>query len=158
MNYIDITQNKHTHCVQNHTVVITNREGIQGPAGRDGEVPVIGNNGNWFVNGIDTKIPARGVKGTDGFSPYISAETGNWVTADGDTGIHAGTGGSGEGGSREILFYHSAEYFPQVGVANIIYVDKSTTKMYSWSEWEQGYVLYNEESEDIIYCGGAFDE
>ena len=45
MNYIDVTQNKHTHCVRNNTVVITNREGIQGTPGRDGDTPYIGANG-----------------------------------------------------------------------------------------------------------------
>lgn len=154
MNYIDITQNKHTHCVKNNTVVITNREGIQGPPGRDGEIPVIGSNGNWVVNGVDSGIPAIGKKGEDGFSPYISAETGNWVDANGDTGVPAG----GEGSvSREILFYTNTNYFPQVGVANVVYVDKSTVKMYSWNEELFGYVPYNEETETDIYCGGAFD-
>lgn len=158
MNYIDITQNKHTHCVQNHTVVVTNREGIQGPPGRDGEVPVISDAGTWIVDGIDTKLPARGAAGKDGFSPYISAETGNWVTSTGDTGIPAGGNGSGGVDTREIVFYYSTAHFPQVGVSNIIYVDKSSTKMYAWDEWQQGYVPYNDDADDMIYCGGAFDE
>jgi hypothetical protein len=158
MNYIDITQNKHTHCVQNKTVVITNREGIQGPAGKDGSAPEIGPNGTWIVDGVDTKVPARGGSGKDGFSPYISAETGNWVTSTGDTGIPATGGGSSGGGDvKEIVFYYSTAHFPQSGVANVIYVDKSSTKMYAWDEWQQGYIPYNEDDEDIIYCGSAFE-
>ena len=39
--------------------------GVQGPAGADGQA------------------------GADGFSPYIDATTGNWVDAEGDTGVHA---------------------------------------------------------------------
>jgi hypothetical protein len=158
MNYIDVTQNKHTHCVKNNTIVITNREGIQGTPGRDGDTPYIGANGNWFVGGVDTKIPARGNPGKEGFSPYISPDTGNWVTSEGDTGISAG-GGSADGSpSREILFFHSSEYFPQIGVTNVVYVDKATMKMYAWDEWQQGYVMYNDDTDDVIYCGGAFDE
>lgn len=156
MNYIDVTQNQHTHCIKNHTVVITNREGIQGPAGRDGEIPVIGDNGNWYVNGVDTGKLAVGSDGEDGFSPYISKETGNWVDKNGDTGIFAG---GGEGGSvKEIYFFYSTNYFPQKGESNVVYVDNSHTKMYSWDDSKQGYVPYNDDSEEIIYCGGAFDE
>ena len=155
MNYIDVTQNHNTHCIKNNTVVITNREGIQGPPGRDGTTPTISNSGTWIINGMDTGLPSRGINGSDGFSPYISEETGNWVDSNGDTGIPAG----GEGTvSKEILFYYSTAQFPQTGVANIIYVDKSTTKMYSWDDNQQGYVLYNDDSDIDIYCGNAFDE
>jgi hypothetical protein len=154
MNYIDVTQNMHSHCVKNHTVVITNREGIQGIPGNDGKTPIIGNNGNWFVDGVDTGIVARGEHGNDGFSPYISKETGNWVDANGDTGISAGGGGES---IKELLFFYSANHFPQVGVSNIVYVDNTNTKMYKWDESKQGYVLYNDDTEEIIYCGGAFD-
>lgn len=81
----------------------------------------IGDNGNWFINGEDTGISARGEgadgaqgdrgfdgdngangangangkDGKDGLTPYIGAN-GNWWIGDKDTGIPAqGSGGSG---------------------------------------------------------------
>ena len=43
-------------------------QGIQGIPGNDGHTPVItiGDNGNWFVDGVDTGIHAQGVKGEKG--------------------------------------------------------------------------------------------
>ncbi len=38
-------------------------QGIQGPAG---PTPTIGSNGNWFINGTDTKSPSRGAQGPRG--------------------------------------------------------------------------------------------
>ena len=157
MNYIDITQNKNTHCIENNTVVITNREGIQGIPGKDGATPTIGNNKNWFINGVDTGMPSQGEAGSDGFSPYISPDTGNWVDKNGDTGVPASGGGEGME-SKEILFFYSTAHFPATGVSNIIYVDKLNVKMYSWDESRKGYVPYNDESGIDIYCGDAFSE
>ena len=54
------------------TFVVVNGEqgeqGIQGLPGKDGTVPVItvGDNGNWFVDGVDTGIKAQGPKGDKG--------------------------------------------------------------------------------------------
>ena len=43
---------------------ITNGEdgknGKDGAAGADGSVITIGDNGNWFIDGVDTELPARG--------------------------------------------------------------------------------------------------
>ena len=43
-------------------------QGIQGNPGADGHTPVItiGDNGNWFINGDDTEIPAQGPQGESG--------------------------------------------------------------------------------------------
>ena len=43
-------------------------QGIQGKPGEDGHSPVvsIGSNGNWYVDGVDTNIPAKGEKGDSG--------------------------------------------------------------------------------------------
>ena len=94
-------------------------QGIQGEPGADGHTPVItiGENGNWFVDGVDTGIAAQGPKGDqgeqgpqgepgkdgedgkdgkdgeDGQTPYIGAN-GNWWIGDTDTGVKAaGTDG-----------------------------------------------------------------
>lgn len=37
-----------------------------GPQGEPGSTPIIGNNGNWFINGIDTGLPSRGIQGVAG--------------------------------------------------------------------------------------------
>ena len=39
---------------------------LKGENGKDGAVPVIGSNGNWFIDGVDTGVPARGKDGVDG--------------------------------------------------------------------------------------------
>ncbi|MBP5574518.1 MAG: leucine-rich repeat protein [Bacilli bacterium] len=75
-------------------------QGIQGNPGADGHTPVItiGNNGNWYVDGIDTGIQAQGPqgpagqKGEDGKSIY----TGNGVPSellgkDGDSFVNLDT-------------------------------------------------------------------
>lgn len=41
-------------------------EFLRGPAGRDGDSPVIGDNGNWWVGGKDTGVKAAGEKGDAG--------------------------------------------------------------------------------------------
>lgn len=114
MNYIDITNNHTTHCVQNNTVVVTNREGIQGPPGKDGATPYIDKiTGNWCIAGMDTGVLAVGVagdtpfinadgywcignvntgvvaKGADGITPRIDPETFHWIIGDEDTQICA---------------------------------------------------------------------
>ncbi|QTJ38301.1 YSIRK-type signal peptide-containing protein [Dolosigranulum pigrum] len=38
-------------------------KGDKGEDGADGHTPTIGENGNWFINGVDTEKPARGEKG-----------------------------------------------------------------------------------------------
>ena len=43
-------------------------QGIQGEPGQDGHTPVIiiGDNGNWFIDGVDTGVSAEGIKGETG--------------------------------------------------------------------------------------------
>ena len=45
-------------------------QGIQGVPGKDGHTPVItiGSNGNWFIDGVDSNISAKGPKGDKGDS------------------------------------------------------------------------------------------
>lgn len=60
------------------TIEITDKNGTQakdikdGVDGKDGETPIItiGGNGNWFINGVDTLVSAKGTKGDagEGFS------------------------------------------------------------------------------------------
>ena len=68
-------------------------------------VPYIGANGNWFVNGKDMGIAAQGPAGEDGETPYIG-ENGNWwigetdlkVPAQGEAGPAGPQGPAGETG------------------------------------------------------------
>jgi hypothetical protein len=63
-------------------------DSLKGKDGEDGAVPVIGENGNWIIDGIDTGIPARGKDGKDGVTPVIG-EYGNWLIDGRDTGVPA---------------------------------------------------------------------
>ena len=65
----------------------------QGVPGQDGHTPVItiGENGNWFVDGVDTGTKAQGPAGQagqDGVTPHIG-DNGNWWIDDHDTGVPA---------------------------------------------------------------------
>lgn len=79
--------------------------GKDGVDGNDGDVPVIGSNGNWYIGGVDTKIPARGKDGingqdgVDGITPKIG-DNGNWFIGETDTKIPAkgDKGDKGDGG------------------------------------------------------------
>lgn len=69
---------------------------LRGSDGEAGAVPIIGSNGNWMIDGVDTGVPASGNDGKDGITPHIG-ENGNWFIEDEDTGIPA-RGEQGEKG------------------------------------------------------------
>ena len=86
MNYIDVTQNKTSHCIKHRVVKIINREGIQGPPGKDGITPSINeDNGHWMLGDVDTGVLACGQPGE---TPYINAD-GYWCIGDENTGVLA---------------------------------------------------------------------
>ena len=68
----------------------------KGKDGQDGATPVIGENGNWWIGGVDTGVPATGADGQDGATPEISSN-GNWWIGGVDTGVPA-KGQDGEDG------------------------------------------------------------
>ena len=76
--------------------------GAPGAPGHAGLSPVIGSNGNWYVGGVDTGVPATGPQGPQGDAglggntPAIGAN-GNWYIGGADTGIPA-TGPQGPQG------------------------------------------------------------
>ncbi|MDO5433840.1 hypothetical protein [Eubacterium sp.] len=53
--------------------------------GEQGDTPVIGENGHWFIGGTDTGLPSRGATGP---APAIG-ENGNWTIDNVDTGVKA---------------------------------------------------------------------
>lgn len=100
---------------------------LTGADGKDGVTPNVGSNGNWWVNGEDTGIPAKGEDGKDGtdgedgkdgedgHTPVIEIKDGYWYIDgvntgqvaqgpkgdkgdDGETGAAGGTGGMGDKG------------------------------------------------------------
>ena len=73
---------------------------LSGADGQNGVTPNIGDNGNWWIGGEDTGIPAKGkdgADGQDGATPVIG-ENGNWWIGGVDTGVPA-TGADGEDGA-----------------------------------------------------------
>jgi hypothetical protein len=64
---------------------------LTGAKGQDGSTPVIGGNGNWFIDGKDTGIPAKGKDGAPGKdgSVVTIGSNGNWLIDGKDTGIRA---------------------------------------------------------------------
>ena len=112
------------------TFVVTNGEkgdqGIQGVKGEDGHTPVItvGDNGNWFVDGVDTGIHAqgpKGEKGEDGVSVvsiektseagladiytinYSDGHTSTFVVTNGEKGDQGIQGVKGEDGHTPVI-------------------------------------------------------
>lgn len=61
---------------------------LSGADGQNGVTPNIGENGNWWIGGVDTGVPATGADGEDGATPEIG-ENGNWWIDGEDTGIPA---------------------------------------------------------------------
>lgn len=92
---------------------------LTGAKGQDGSTPTIGENNNWFIDGIDTGIPAKGQDGQDGEdgkdgqdgqtgqagqagqdgSVITIGDNGNWFIDGIDTGITA-FGKNGENGKN----------------------------------------------------------
>ena len=48
--------------------VVVGGMGQKGEPGKDGLTPFIGNNGNWWIGGLDTGVKAAGQNGTDGIN------------------------------------------------------------------------------------------
>lgn len=46
----------------------------------EGTTPQIGDNGNWYIGGVDTGKPSRGAAGTDGKTPVRGTDY--WTAAD----------------------------------------------------------------------------
>lgn len=58
----------------------------------NGKTPIItiGDNGNWYIDGVDTGKPSQGHDGTNGDTPSIEiGENGNWIINGNNTGIKA---------------------------------------------------------------------
>lgn len=72
--------------------------GADGKDGKNGSIPVIGENGNWWIDGVDTGKPSKGADGTDGTKIEISDHN-TWVLDGVDTGVPV-TGADGADGKE----------------------------------------------------------
>lgn len=63
--------------------------GPKGDKGDNGITPTVGENNNWFIDGIDTGVAATGPKGEQGETPRIEPVSNHWFIGDEDTGIVA---------------------------------------------------------------------
>lgn len=119
-------------------------KGDKGDKGDPGDTPTIGSNGNWWIGGVDTGIPATGSSGSDGadgsdgkdgqdgrdgkdgedgkdgLTPYIGSN-GNWWIGTTDTGIKAaGTNGAdGKDGANGKNGTNGKDGADGVGIADI---------------------------------------
>ena len=77
--------------------------GVNGVDGKDGSVVEIGENGNWYIDGVDTELPARGPKGETG-APGADG-------ADGKDGINGTDGKDGADGKDGVYYYPNEDGF-----------------------------------------------
>ena len=83
---------------------ITIYHGKKGENGEDGQTPHVGENGNWWIGGADTRVKATGEAGQAGETPKIGSN-GNWWIGSSDTGIKA----EGKDGVTPIIGIKQAE-------------------------------------------------
>lgn len=82
-----------TNVENGYKIVFSNGTELLIRNGNDGHTPVItlGDNGNWFIDGVDT---GKAAAGQDGLSPVLSIVDGYWHLNDVNTGVKAeGTDG-----------------------------------------------------------------
>lgn len=92
-NLLDVL-NKRLYVVSYETIdgsyVITMSDGTKLSVRNTSSFIKIGENGNWWIDGIDTGNLAKGTKGEKGDAPKIAiGSNGNWIINDEDTGISA---------------------------------------------------------------------
>ena len=99
--------------------------GANGANGKDGSVVTIGENGNWFIDGVDTGMASKGAAGK---SPRIN-EAGNWEIWDVETEAWVDTNVSAVGASTYVVdcgSYYELNVMEKVDGENAEYV---TTKL-----------------------------
>ena len=75
--------------------------GLTGEDGENGHTPYIGENGHWWIDQVDTQVPAfyTATDGDNGLTPYIGSN-GHWFIGNTDTNVlaEAMTGDNGKDG------------------------------------------------------------
>lgn len=130
-NGIKVTTSKGSYEIVNGKDGVNGTNGTNGTNGKDGSVVTIGENGNWFIDGVDQNIPAAGKNGTNGTNGidgkngeyYVpNAETGKFdkYTWDAEKGEYVKT-------ATDIAFLApgtiTAVYDPEAGTLTLIGVD-----------------------------------
>lgn len=106
--------------------------------GEDGATPEIGTNGNWYINGVDTGKPSRGVKGdagTDGSDGAAATVTVGTVTT-GAEGSQASVTNSGTANAAVLDFVIPKGDTGDGGVPTDGEVGQVLTKTATGTEWQ----------------------
>ena len=106
--------------------------------GEDGATPEIGTNGNWWINGVDTGKPSRGVKGdagTDGSDGAAATITVGTVTT-GAEGSQASVTNSGTANAAVLDFVIPKGATGDGGVPTDGEVGQVLTKTATGTEWQ----------------------
>lgn len=113
-----------------YTIKFSNGQSIT-LSNRKTPIITIGDNGNWYIDGIDTGNPSQGNDGTNGDTPSIEiGGNGNWIINGNDTGIKAeGIDGSDAPYIKSIAIIYNAFYFYFSDGNNIIVPIKPTNNL-----------------------------
>ncbi len=71
---------------------------IKGSDGTNGSTPTIGENGNWWIDGKDTQIKAKGEDGKDATDPKVEINSGGYWVINGEATKVKATGEQGKQG------------------------------------------------------------
>ena len=95
------------------------KDGQDGKDGKDGDKVEIGANGNWFINGVDTGIPAQGQNGKDGVNGTNGKDGVNGTNGkdgqDGKDGKDGKDGVDGKDGQNGLSAYEIAQKYGFTG-------------------------------------------
>lgn len=98
--------------------------------GQDGITPVIGTNGNWWINGVDTGLTS---KGDDGHTPYIG-DDGYWYEWNAETSRYEKTDTYAQGNSVIAQYSSDGEHWHYGFVVNDLYMRTSDDNGLTWSD------------------------
>ena len=107
----------------------------------NGKTPIItiGENGNWYIDGIDTGNPSQGNDGTNGDTPSIEiGGNGNWIINGNDTGIKAeGANGTDAPYIINIIDkeYETIFYFSDNTSLNVMKIKESSNNILYGKKW-----------------------
>ena len=82
-NGITVQTNKGSYTIANGKDGKDGKDGTNGTNGKDGSVVTIGENGNWFIDGVDKGIAAAGKNGTNG----TDGKNGEYYVPNPETGL-----------------------------------------------------------------------
>ncbi len=118
INYSDESKSTFTVTNGKDGQSIVGETGETGARGVAGVTPTIGEDGNWYVGGVNTNISVKGDKGevgatgVAGSTPTIG-ENGNWFIDGEDTGFSST--GTTEGSGSATVSFNSEQYLAELG-------------------------------------------